>query len=242
MCAKRREVRRDLIEEEMIRVPIHKPTVEEIKKMKPSGNIYKPVKERKKPGRKKGWSKAMDASPDYKKPKGQSKGSVPMALPERLMPEFCGLISANGTHKRNDVINDFIARHPGTSARQAMIKFTEMTTKDRPTCVPLPGKKIGKGRAVFFYLRPRFYHMLPDAERPDGWEAESMADEVLWQEECEAKAKKKAAGDKKLKAMMEDKSAESDGDRTLNSSTLTSLTGDGDSDDDSLRPTKKQKT
>lgn len=248
MCAKRREVRRDLIEEEMIRVPVQKPTTEEIKAMKPSGSIYKPVKERKKPGRKKGWSKAMEASPDYKKPKGQSKGSVPMALPERLLPEFAKLITVNGTNQRVEIINGFTMSHPEVSARQATMKFSELTTKDRPSFVPPPGKKIGKGRAVTFYLRPRFYHMLDEGDRPEGWEEAARADELLWQEECEAKAKSKAENDKKMRAMMAEKNEDSDGDQThdttseLNMSTLTSLTGNDSDEESEMRPMKKFKS
>lgn len=247
MCAKRREVRRDLIEDEMIRVPIHKLTDVEIKEAaaKASSSIYKPVKERKKPGRKKGWNKAMEASPDYKKPKGASKGSIPMSLPERLLPEFCSRITANGTNQRMDIINGFTKNHPETSARQATIKFTDLTTKDRPPCVPPPGKKIGKGRSVRFYLRPRFYHMLPEDERPDGWEEAAQTDELLWQVEEEELVKAKVESDIKLRAMMGDKAAESDGEGTHNSmsemnSTMTSITG-ADSDEESERPAKKPK-
>ena len=241
ICAKRRECRRDLIEEEMIRVPAHKTTYEEIKAMKPS-QIYKPVKERKKPGRKKGWSDAMDKSPDYKKPKGQSKGSVPMAVPDRLVPEFCRLISVNGTNQRLETINSFVNSHPAISARQTTIKFQELTMKERPSCVPEPEKKIGKGRSVTFYLRPRFYHLLPEEDRPDGWEEAAQDDEVRWQQECvaaKAKAEKKQA--KKVAKAEDMDGEESDGDSTLNSkSTMTSLTGN-DSDLDSEQPKKKMK-
>lgn len=250
MCAKRREVRRDLIEEEMIRVPTHKLTDAEIKEAaaKAPTSIYKPVKERKKPGRKKGWNKAMEASPDYKKlkAKGASKGSIPMSLPDRLLPEFCKRISANGTNHRMEVINGFTKDHPETSARQATIKFNDLTMKDRPSCIPPPGKKIGKGRSVMFYLRPRFYHMLREEERPDGWEEAARVDELLWQEEQEVKAKSKAESKQKMREMMGDKAAESDGEGTHNSvselnSTMTSLTG-GDSDEESDRPAKKSRT
>ena len=34
--------------------------------------------------------------------------------------------------------------------------------KERPSCVPEPAKKTGKGRSSTFYLRPRFYHLLPE--------------------------------------------------------------------------------
>lgn len=230
----------------MIHVPVVRPTDADTKATKPSSQTYKPAKDRKKPGRKKGWNLAMEASPGYKKPKGASKGSVPMSLPERLLPEFCRRISAGGTVLRVDVINGFCADHPATSARQATMKFAELTTKDKPSCVAEPPKKTGKGRAVRFYVRPRFYHMLPEEDRPEGWEEEAQADELLWQEEREAEAKAKAKSDQKIRAMMDNKSGESDGEGTHNStsemnSTLTSFTGN-DSDEESDRPMKKMKT
>ena len=174
------------------------------------------------------------------------------------MPIFCQLISANGTDRRMDVINEFIKDHPVTSARQATQRFTEFTVKDRPSCVPPPGKKSGKGRTVMFYLRPRMYPMLPEEERPYGWEGAAETDEVLYVQEREAKAKARAERDQKMRALMSEKGAESD-DGTQNSASgsmaLTSLTGDnededidedndddsGDDDESSERPTKKRK-
>jgi hypothetical protein len=237
LCSKRREVRRDLIEEEMIRVPSQKQTIADIKATKPSISNYKPVAERKKPGRKKGWNKVFENSPGYMKPKGASKGSTPMAMPEHLLPVFARRISANGTSQRMDVINGFTKDYPETSARQATIKFTDLTTKDRPACIPPPGKKSGKGRQVTFYVRPQFYHMLPEEERPNGWEEAAQADEVLYVQERESKAKARAERDQKMRALMSDKGAESD-DGTqnsvseLNSYSMTSLTGNGSDNDD----------
>ena len=115
--------------------------------------------------------------------------------------------------------------------------------KERPSCVPEPAKKTGKGRSSTFYLRPRFYHLLPEEDRPEGWEEAAQDDEVRWQQECvaaKAKAEKKQA--KKVVAKAEDLDGdESDGDSTMNSkSTMTSLTGN-DSDLDSEQPKKKMK-
>jgi hypothetical protein len=102
------------------------------------------------------------------------------------------------------------------------------------------------------------YHMLPEEERPEGWEGAAQADEVLYVQEREAKAKARAEKDLKMRALMTAKAAESD-DGTQNSASgsmaLTSLTGDneddvdevddvggGDDDDESSdRPKKKQK-
>merc|ERR1711957_482922 len=151
VCARRRDIRREFIEEEMLRVP-HQPFDPDSKISKLSSSSYKPVKERKKPGRKKGWNKAIESSPGYKKSKGVSKGSIPMALPDHLLPELASLITANGTNQRMDVINEFIKSHPETSARQTTIKFTELTTKDRPSCIAPPPKKIGREDRSCFML------------------------------------------------------------------------------------------
>ncbi len=237
LCSKRREVRRDLIEEEMIRVPAQKQIVPDTNAPKPSTNNCKSVGERKKPGRKKGWNKIIESSPSYIKPKGASKGSTPMAMPDHLLPVFARLISANGTSQRMDVINGFIKDHPETSARQATIKFTELTTKDKPSCITMPDKKTGKGRQVTFYVRPRYYHMLPDEERPTGWEEAAKADEVLYVAEREAKAKARAERDQKMRSLMTDKGAESDdgtqnSNSEMNSYSMTSFTGNGSDNDD----------
>ena len=241
MCAKRRSVRREMIEEEMIHVPTVNDYPEPTKSGKPSHSSHKlvPLKERKKPGRKKGWNIALESSPDYKKPAGASKGSVPMSLPERLIPEFCRLISAGGTIKRAELIADFCNDHPETSQRQATKKFSEMITKDKPACVPKPPKYTGKGRAVRFFLRPRLYHMLPEEDRPDGWEEAKEADEVLWTEQQETKARADAEKEKARKAMLEAKSGDSDGEGTHTSEMNSSMTS---YDDDGEGPAKKLKT
>ena len=251
ICTERREVRRNLIEEEMIRIPSSsKAPVGDVKAIKPTISTYKPVKERKKPGRKKGWNLLVEASPGYEKKKGASKGSIPMSLPDHVLPILCSRISANGTCHRMEVINGLIRDHPQTSARQATFKFTELTTKDKPECVPQPGKKVGKGRSVTFYLRPRYYHLLPVEERPLGWEDAAQADEALWQEE---QANAKAGGDQNKSVEMTDKTGESDFDdgdddddthnsvSEMNSSVLTNSTFNGNESDDSERPMKKQK-
>ena len=226
----------------MIRLPSTKNTVGSLKASKPSSSNYKPVKERKKPGRKKGWNLLVEASPGYEKKKGASKGSIPMSLPDHVLPILCSRISANGTCQRMDVINGLIKDHPQTSARQATFKFAELTTKDKPACVPQPGKKMGKGRSVTFYLRPRFYHMLPVEERPHGWEAAAQADEMLWQEE---QANTKVSGENKTVAVLAERTAKSDDDNSvseMNSSVFTNSTFNGNDSDDSERPVKKQKS
>ena len=137
-------------------------------------------KERKKPGRRKGWSKAMAESGT--KSKGHGKGSVAQLIPDSLIPELCRKISANGTRLRDEIIKQFTSDHPEASIRQCLIKFQELTTKFKPDCVPQPEK--AAGRAWVFFLRPRFYHLLEESERPNGWEAAAAADEELYAKEC----------------------------------------------------------
>jgi len=250
ICANRRRIRRDMIEEEMIHVPMQRPTYEEIKAMKPS-QVYKPAKDRKKPGRKKGWSDGMGKSPDRKRAKGISKGNKAMSMPDSLLPEFAALIGANGSNQRVEIINGFARNHQSVSARQVTMKFQEVATKDRPACIPPPEKTKGKGRSVTFYLRPRFYHLLPEEDRPDGWEEAAKEDEVLYKKQCDdaakAKAEKLAMAQKETAKLAEKPAADSDNENTsqtskpsaMNSS-VTSFTRDSD-DESELRPAKKMK-
>ena len=249
LCVKRRSVRREMIEEEMIRVPIQ--NAEEIKEQdSKKGNSNDPNKERKKPGRKKGWNKESSANNSNKGPgkapgRGPGKGSVPMTIPDSLLPEYCRRITAEGTDARMDVINGFAQDHPQVSIRQSTIKFVDLTTKDRPLCLgdikKEDRKGMGKGRKVKFYLRPKFYHMLAEDSRPEGWEEAAKQDELLWQEEMEAKAKAKAKNEQKLRALMEDKSNASEDDMTsasVSEMNTSVMSGSYDGDEP---PGKKQK-
>ena len=246
---KRRDVRRQLIEEEMIRVPVQKAVVVEQKERKDKEPEV--PKERKKPGRKKGWKKALENSSavDHEKMSamcGRGKGSIPMSIPEMLMPEFCRRISAEGTRARLDVINGFARDYPETSIRQATMKFIEITTRDKPTCIAPPGK--ATGRAILFYLRPRFYHMLDESDRPDNWKEVAREDEIKWQEEREAKAKAKARNEQTIRGMKEDKSVASDDEAEdfsvseVNTSVLSTMETTMDTDEEDERPVKKQKS
>jgi len=224
LCIKRREVRSALIEEEMIRVPVTAPIVVEHREhVKEKERKFEPPKERKKPGRKKGWKIALENSTAVDLSTltsmcGRGKGSIPMSIPESLMPEFCRRISAAGTRARLDVINGFAKDYPETSMRQAQIKFTEVTTRDRPPCIPPPGKTTG--RSILFYLRPRYYHMLEECERPENWEELAREDELKWQEEQDAKERAAAKNGKTVKDLMEDRSTASDVDNEDHSTSL----------------------
>ena len=126
---------------------------------------------------------------------GSRLGSKPMAVPKELISVLVHRISINGTDRRIKLIDEFVKDYPDTSNRQVTFKVTELTTKDKPACAPDPKRRDGPGRAVHYYLRPRFYHMLPEADRPEGWEKYAKEDELAWQEEVrkeeEEKAKKK---------------------------------------------------
>lgn len=187
-------MRQDMIEDEMIRLPAPEPLPLDDSLI----DADHLPKERKKPGRRKGWSKAMDestrlygggnSSSSTKTGKGPGKGSIPQLIPDALVPELARKITANGTRMREDIIKQFTTDHPETSIRQCLIKFQELTTKHKPDFIPEPEK--ASGRAWMFYLRPRFYHMLPEDSRPDGWEAAAAKDEEEYVRECEEKAAK----------------------------------------------------
>ena len=166
-------------------------------------------KEKKKPGPK----------PKKAEPKGESEkkksGGFKMSVPENLLPEFAKLIGVDGTNMRNDIINDFTASHPNTSARQVTIKFSEMATKKRPETAKEAPKQGGRGRAVWYYLRPMFYHLLEESERPSGWEEAAKVDNALYEKELAEK--ERASAEKKLKAAMKAKEAK-DGTATMTSS------------------------
>jgi hypothetical protein len=223
-------VRRDLIEEEMIRLPAPEPLSLEDSLM----DADHLPKERKKPGRKKGWSKAMDdsnkmygnsSSSTKSGNKGPGKGSIAQLIPDALLPELCRQITANGTRIRDEIIKQFTTDHPEASIRQCLIKFQELTTKFKPDCVPQPEK--ASGRAWVFFLRPRFYHLLPEDERPIGWEAEAAKDEELYVKECEEKEKAKEEEKEKAGA----KTQENEDDDTSNVYASTIGTDDDSGDE-----------
>jgi hypothetical protein len=105
-----------------------------------------------------------------KSPSITSHGNKRMSIPEDLLPHLCRKIGACGTRKRMQTIEDFCKEFPAVSVRQATFKFAEITTLNRPACIPEPPKPKGKGRAFLFLLRPRLYHLLPENERPNDWE------------------------------------------------------------------------
>lgn len=136
-------------------------------------------------------------------PPGNPLGNKKMAVPDELLPDLCKRITAAGSRKRMQVIQEYSKAHPAVSIRQVTFKFADITTKDRPGCVPKSEKPKGKGRAFIFYLRPRFYRLLPEEERPEDWERYVKEDEVLYQEEKRKAKEEKAKKDKNMKDMMD---------------------------------------
>jgi uncharacterized small protein (DUF1192 family) len=145
------------------------------------------------------------------KPRVTSQGNRRMDIPEELMPEFCKQITAYGTFERAKVTTEFVAAHPTISMRQVTIKLSEITSRDRPDCIPenkIKSSAGKKGRAFICYLRPCCYKYLPDDMKPPDWERYAKADEILYQEELA-----KAAAYKRKKRPP---SGDVDGDTTSN--------------------------
>lgn len=200
LCASRLEVRNKLIaQEEKCLREANKSSKVKAKKRKADDG---PASPKKPPVKKK--KKVM-----VKMANGQvvhrvtSQGNKRMSIPEELFPEFCRLIGAHGTGERMKLINDFVEENQSVSVRQVTMKFAEVSTKTRPECIPEPEKK--SGRAFMFFLRPRFYHLLPEDERPDRWEFYKAEDEALWKKEEE---ERKRAKELKAQELKEKKEAE----------------------------------
>jgi SLIDE len=177
--------------------------------------------------------KAASSGPKKKKhllmqkPDGQlkvrvtSQGNKRMTIPDDLFPEFCRRISAAGTGERMALINQFVDENPTISARQVTMRLSEITTRERPACVP-PGEK-KKGPRFMFYLRPAFYKFLPEDERPENWEVYADADEQLYGEEQGKRAAAAAAAENE---------ADSPTPRVSNSETASMVDGEGDETED----------
>ena len=194
LCVQRLDLRRTLIDEEVAK--IRDGTKKKTKKRKadPTGSPS-PKKAKSAPApassSKKKKKLMMKNADGELKPRVTSQGNKRMSIPDDLFPLFCQRIGANGTHERAKLIDQFVEEHPTISARQVTIKFGEITTRDRPACVPEFERK--SGRAFIFYLRPKFYkHLTPD-HRPDKWEEYMELDAKAWEEEKVAKAEAAAA-------------------------------------------------
>jgi len=175
-------------------------------------------------------------------PPGNPLGNKRMSVPDELLPDFCARIGASGTRKRMQTINDFVKDHSSVSIRQVTFKFSEITTKNLPSCIPKPEKTKGKGRAFTFFLRPRFYHLLPVDQRPEDWERYATEDEILWKEECQKAKEEKDKKDQKMKDMMDDLSKPHESlDKLLDDRVASVPRGNADDDEtEDEEPAKKQ--
>lgn len=186
LCSRRLKRRLELIEEETRRVAERNSPKRKPKKRKAEDAFPKKEAASGKPapsptGTASGAqtpSSSADLSALPPKPRVTSLGNKRMAIPKELFPDFCRRISASGTWERIKLTADFVADYPGVSMRQVSLKLAEVTTRDRPACVPEPPKRAGT-RAIAFYLRPRYYKYLPEDERPPDWERYAAADEAL---------------------------------------------------------------
>jgi SLIDE len=150
-------------------------TVTTLTEQKESG----PPKKKKKPS-------PTASSVGEHRPRVTSQGNKRMQIPDELFPEFCRRISASGTGERMKVINQFVEDHATISVRQVTIRFSEITTRDRPECIPEVKAVKKTGRAFMFYLRPCFYKFLPPSERPPNWEQYALEDEKKYEIDKEA--------------------------------------------------------
>ena len=196
LCLKRLEVRNRLIAE-----------ASKLKENNGTGPNKKKGKKRKPEGQPSAVSLTPSSGPPKKKvkvaipsadgvvvkPRITSLGNKRMQIPDELFPEFCRRISAYGTGERMKVINAFVEDHPAVSVRQVTMRFSEITTRDRPGCIPDVKFVKKSGRAFMFYLRPCFYKCLPASERPVNWEQYAADDERLYEEEKELRRTTAAA-------------------------------------------------
>jgi hypothetical protein len=153
---------------------------------------------------KKKFKAAVPTKEGEPRPRVTSQGNKRMKIPDELFPEFCRRVSAYGTGERMKVINAFVDDHHSVSVRQVTMRFSEVTTRERPGCIPDVKFVKKTGRAFMFYLRPCFYKYLPPSERPVDWEQYAMDDERLYEEERELRRVTKAINknDTDLKGQM----------------------------------------
>ena len=171
LCEKRLESRKKLIAAETKRLKelegkgSDKKKGNKKRKAESNGQTPAPKKMKVSPGlQKKKGPKLMKNANGQLKPRVTSQGNKRMSIPDDLFPEFCRRISAQGTAERMKLINQFAEEHPTISVRQVTLRLNEITTRDMPGCVKAKEKK--NGRALTFYLRPRFYKYLPPEDRP----------------------------------------------------------------------------
>ena len=130
---------------------------------------------------------------------GDGRGTRGKKIKREWWTELAVAIGAGGMNRRRDVVAAFHAQHPETSERQVNELFGQLVIRKKPGCIPNHDKP-SNNKAVWFYLRPHFYDLLPESARPEGWEGYKLADKAAWEEEEKKKADRVAASRAKEKA------------------------------------------
>ena len=233
LCKERLAIRRKFIASSFknVQLPEQLEKAKKNSKKRKAESSTPTTKKSKKPANSNGdkSGKAAKSEVEGQKATNSNNGNKRMAIPDDLFPEFCRRIGAYGTGERVQMMNKFVEENPQISIRQVTLKLAEITTKDRPPWIPEPDKK--QGRAFMFYLRPRFYPLLPENERPEGWEQYAAEDERKWAEEKEEARKSKSNPD--------NKDAKKNDSKRENSSV--GVTEDDDTEDDESVPVQPRK-
>jgi hypothetical protein len=240
LCDKRKEAREELIRIETKRIKESRAKGGKSKKRKSPSKSPKPKATTAAPSSNK--RKMMKKASGVLAPRVTSQGNKRMAIPDELFPEFCRRIGAHGTGQRMKLINTFVEESPDISVRQVTMKFSDITTRTLPSWMPPPEKK--SGRSFVFYLRARFYHLLPENERPNDWERLAEEDEALWKQEQLDNKKETAHKEEKIKVLMDDsttKSQTSEVDSVSDIVVEAEVVDDGAEDGDEKQPAKKRK-
>jgi len=98
----------------------------------------------------------------------------PKAVSDEILPELCKRIGVNGTSSKQKLIKKFVDDFPNTSVRQATIKFSEIVTKTIPRWVSPPQQKRPLHHV---YLKPAYYSLILEDDRPIGWRKAQEAKE-----------------------------------------------------------------
>lgn len=194
LCERRLEVRKNLVDADVKRLQNHS-----------SKTKRAPVKRKAELSPKKPSQVPVKAGVSVKKklmvrPDGQlkvrvtSQGNKRMSIPDDLFPGFCRRVGPYGNASRTSLVNEFVEQFPTISARQVSLRLTEITSKDRPPCVPEAAPEKKKGPKFMFYLRPCCYKYLNEEQRPQNWEKYAEEDQKLYdKEQLEKKMEPKPA-------------------------------------------------
>ena len=123
--------------------------------------------------------------------------------------ELAIAIGPGGTNHRKEIISAFYANHTETSERQINELYGSMVVRQKPECIP-PHEKPSNNKQMWHYLRPHFYSLIPEDQRPPNYEELAAADKLVYEAEEQKKAlrvatsrAKERAKKQKQKDMME---------------------------------------